>query len=215
MDLQLFKEIKERLGDAVKNGTGDKERFHVYAWEAGIGKSTHVNDSIIEHYNKFAFEEGVKKFLIVKKFKSDVYETVERLKNDGLLDMYGKDSIIGLTSENVKEYSVDDIKTCMVLIITHQRYIEACSEELAASFGERDTLIIDEQLQFPITKYGRAEYNDMRNDIHLYEGQVLFDKCLLPLLKKLDSVYKSGDYNDIVTFKDSFDKETLKDFKNG
>ena len=53
----------------------------------------------------------------------------------------------------------------------------------------------------------------MRNDIHLYEGQVLFDKCLLPLLKKLDSVYKSGDYNDIVTFKDSFDKETLKDFK--
>ncbi|PWN73298.1 hypothetical protein [Bacillus paranthracis] len=213
MDLQLFEEMKERLGDAVKNGTGDKERFHVYAWEAGIGKSTHVNDSIIEHYNKFTFEEGVKKFLIVKKFKSDVYETVERLKNDSLLDMYGKDSIIGLTSENVKEYSIDDIKTCMVLIITHQRYIEACSKELATSFGERDTLIIDEQLQFPITKYGRAEYNDMRKDIHLYEGQVLFDKCFLPLLKKLDSVYKSGDYNNIVTFKDSFDKETLKDFK--
>ncbi|MCU5340130.1 hypothetical protein OCA10_13135 [Bacillus cereus] len=213
MDLQLFEKMKERLGDAVKNGTGDKERFHVYAWEAGIGKSTHVNDSIIEHYNKFAFEEGVKKFLIVKKFKSDVYETVGRLKSDGLLDMYGKYSIIGLTSENVKDYSVDDIKTCMVLVITHQRYIEACSKELAASFGERDTLIIDEQLQFPITKYGRAEYNDMRKDIHLYEGQVLFDKCFLPLLKKLDSVYKAGDYNDIVTFKDSFDKETLKDFK--
>ena len=83
----------------------------------------------------------------------------------------------------LKEYSVDDIKTCMVLIITHQRYIEACSEELAASFGERDTLIIDEQLQFPITKYGRAEYNDMRNDIHLYEGQVLFDKCLYLYLR--------------------------------
>lgn len=206
--------MKERLGNAVKYGTSDAERFHVFAWEAGLGKSTHVNDSVVAYFNELAFEDNPKKFLIVKKFKSDIYETVEHLKQCEMLKMYGADSVIGLTSENVVNYSVDKIKSCLVLVITHQRYIEACDRDLTYEFGDRDTLIIDEQVQFPITKYGRSEYNDMRKDIHLYEGQLLFDKCFLPLLKRLDEIYKEEGYNNIVTFQETFDKDTLKDFKN-
>lgn len=206
--------MRERLENVVKNGTGDVGKFHVFAWEAGLGKSTHVNNSIATYFEESVFEDNTKKFLVVKKFKSDVYETVERLKQCEALSMYGDYSVIGLTSENVSNYSVDKIKGCMVLVITHQRYIEACDRELIHSFGDRDTLIIDEQVQFPITKFGRSEYNDMRKDIHLYEGQVLFDKCFLPLLKRLDEIYKEKGYNDIVAFQDTFDKDTLKNFKN-
>lgn len=214
MDLTLLDEMKERLGNAVKNGTNDAERFHVFAWEAGLGKSTHVNDSVVAYFNELAFMGNPKKFLIVKKFKSDVYETVEQLNQGGVLEMYGDYSVIGLTSENVAKYSVDKIKNCMVLVITHQRYIEACDRELFHAFGDRDTLIIDEQVQFPITKFGRSEYNGMRKDIHLYEGQVLFDTCFSPLLKRLDEIYKERGYNNIVTFQDTFDKNALKEFKN-
>lgn len=214
MDIKLLDEMKERLGNAVKNGTNDTERFHVFAWEAGLGKSTHVNDSVLAYFDEFGLKDNNKKFLIVKKFKSDVYETVEHLKQYGLLQMYGDYSVIGLTSENVANYSVDKIKGCRVLVITHQRYIEACDRELIHAFGDRDTLIIDEQVQFPIKKYGRSEYNGMRKYIHLYVGQVLFDKCFSPLLKRLDEIYKERGYNNIVTFQDTFDKDTLKDFKN-
>lgn len=213
MDLTLLNEMRERLGNTVRNGTNDADRFHVFAWEAGLGKSTHVNSSIVAYFDEFALKDNIKKFLIVKKFKSDVYETVEHLKQCEILGMYGDYSVIGLTSENVANYSVDKIKGCMVLVITHQRYIEACDRELIHSFGERDTLIIDEQVQFPITTFGRSEYNGMRGDIHLYEGQVLFDKCFSPLLKRLDEIYKGEGYNHIVTFQDTFDKDTLKDFK--
>jgi hypothetical protein len=206
--------MRERLGNAVKNGTDDDEKFHVFAWEAGLGKSTHVNNSVASYFEEFAFKDDTKRFLIVKKFKSDVYETVERLKQCEALEMYGDYSVIGLTSENVSNYSVDKIKGCMVLVITHQRYIKACDRELIHTFGDRDTLIIDEQVQFPITKFGRSEYNGMRKDIHLYEGQVLFDKCLSPLLNRLDEIYKEEGYNNIVTFQETFDKDTLKDFKN-
>ncbi|GGJ64425.1 hypothetical protein [Virgibacillus salexigens] len=214
MDLKLLDEMKERLGNAVKYGTDDTEKFHVFAWEAGLGKSTHVNDSVLAYFDEFGLKDNTKKFLIVKKFKSDVYETVEHLEQCGMLKMYGCYSVIGLTSENVAKYSIDKIKSCMVLVITHQRYIEACDRELIHSFGDRDTLIIDEQVQFPITKFGRSEYNGMREDIHLYEGQVLFDKCFFPLLKRLDEIYKEESYNNIVTFQDTFDNDTLKVFKN-
>ncbi|PIC63150.1 hypothetical protein CSV79_13115 [Sporosarcina sp. P13] len=213
MDLTLLNEMKERLGDAVRNGTNDADRFHVFAWEAGLGKSTHVNNSIVAYFDEFALKDNIKKFLIVKKFKSDVYETVEHLKQCEMLEMYGDYSVIGLTSENVANYSVDKIKGCMVLVITHQRYIESCDRELNHYFGDRDTLIIDEQIQFPIMTFGRAEYNDMRKDIHLYEGQLLFDKCCTPLLERLDEIYKAGKYNSIVTFQKKFSEDALKDFK--
>lgn len=213
MDLTLLEEMKERLAKAVKYGTNDTERFHVFAWEAGLGKSTHVNNSIVSYFNEWAFKDNPKKFLIVKKFKSDVYETVEQLKKCEILKMYGDYSVIGLTSENISKYSVEKINNCLVLVITHQRYIEACDRELFYAFGERDTLIIDEQIQFPITRYGRSEYNSMRRDIHLYEGQVLFDKCFSPLLRRLDEIYKEEGYNNIFTFQCSFEEHALKDFK--
>src|SRR4051794_21729143 len=105
--------MKERLGNAVKYGTGDADRFHVFAWEAGLGKSTHVNDSVVAYFNELVFEDNPKKFLIVKKFKSDIYETVEHLKRCEMLKMYGDYSVIGLTSENVANYNVDKIKSCL------------------------------------------------------------------------------------------------------
>ncbi|MEI2403846.1 hypothetical protein [Niallia taxi] len=214
IDEQQLEQMKGKLSNTIKGIDYIPEVFQVFAWEAGLGKSTHVNDSIAEYYNEFLFKDNTKRFLIVKKFKSDVYETVERLNQCEPLKMYGEYSVIGLTSENVSNYSDDKIKGCMVLVITHQRYIKACDRELIHTFGERDTLIIDEQVQFPITKFGRSEYNGMRREIHLFEGQLLFDRCFSPLLRRLDEIYKEEDYNNIVAFKDTFEKDTLKDFKN-
>ncbi|MBF0705706.1 hypothetical protein IQ283_03735 [Alkalihalobacillus hwajinpoensis] len=205
--------MKQQLQHEVKNGTNDPNRFHVYAWEAGLGKSTHVNNSIREYFNDHGFESNVNKYLIVKKFKTDVYETVEQLEKSDALKMYGDYGVLGITGDNIASYTTEQVRNCKVLVITHTRYIAACEKELIESFGKRDVLIIDEQVQFPVMKFGRAEYNTKRQQIHLYEGQALFDKCLLPLLDWLDTIYKEKEYNNIITFKGEFCKEPLNDFK--
>ncbi|MFP9126795.1 hypothetical protein [Niallia sp. BSM11] len=206
--------MKKKLSDTIK-GDFQPEVFQVFAWEAGLGKSKFSTQYIAECIEESTFNSGeIPKYLIVKKFKSDVEETVKALKQSYAYDLFGEDTVVGITSDNWKYWrkNLNKLESCLVLVITHQRYIELCVEELKAPFGNRDTLLIDEKIEFPIYTFSKGNYDKVRPML-LHSLQKELDKVTSPLLEKLE-MYQLGNTNEIIVDSVLFDVSKLKDFQN-
>jgi hypothetical protein len=142
--------------------------------------------------------EWDRKFLIVKRFQEDVYESANRInrlcKNHHVA--------IGITQDEwrqfLKEQDFSRIEMFQVVIITHVRYrsLSQKSQERYRAFFEkgRHTLIIDEQLEVPVLSYNDQTYGDILSCLN-YEFKDMLDELCKPLqneLKRLKQDAKSN-----------------------
>lgn len=218
MKSQVFEEMKRVLKETISAKRNISSNFKVFAWEAGLGKSKFSTEFVAEAIiNTFGSDsnKGFPTFLIVKKFKSDVEETVKAI-NLALGNFNGVNTgnewVIGITSENWDDLRKhpDKLNKSLVLVITHQRYIELCKEELPPLFGNRETLIIDEKIQFPTYTYSKAQYDIVRAKLP-YKFQKKFDFLNDELLKRLEALDEKGK-NKIITIKVDFESSSIEFF---
>lgn len=218
MQTQVFEEMKQVLKETISMKRSPLNEFKVFAWEAGLGKSKFSTEFVAEAIIEAIGNESrieLPTFLIVKKFKSDVEETVKFI-NSALGSFGGSglknDWVIGITSENWKELrkQPDKLNNSLVLVITHQRYIELCEDELPKPFGSRNTLIIDEKIQFPSYSYSKAQYDAVRPKFP-YKLQKEFDLLNDHLLIKLDELEANGK-NKITAVTVDFDSTLIDSF---
>jgi hypothetical protein len=215
---QVFEEMKQVLKETISMERYIVNKFKIFAWEAGLGKSKFSTEFVAEVIIDAIGNEsktGIPTFLIVKKFKSDVEETVKYINS--ALGSFGdsghkNDWVIGITSENWKELrkQPDKLDKSLVLVITHQRYIELCEAELPIPFGNRNTLIIDEKIQFPSYSYSKAQYDAVRPKFP-YKLQKEFDLLNDELLMKLDELDTKGK-NKISAITVDFDSTLIDSF---
>lgn len=137
-------------------------RFNVVNFEAGLGKSYKTTQII----NTYLCDWGKRKnFLVVKRFSKDVVEMEEALKSH---NNHFNTVVAGITKEN---WSSDwllraiDLQKVRLVIITHQRYINLClNPKMREHFiNNRQILIIDEKVTFPIYSYNKREYDRIRS----------------------------------------------------
>jgi len=194
-----FEEMKQVLKDTISMVRHPTSKFKVFAWEAGLGKSKFSTEFVAETIiDSFVNESKIEipTYLIVKKFKIDVEETVKNI-NSALGSFGGSghnnEWVIGITSENWDELrkQPEKLDKSLVLVITHQRYIELCEAELPMPFGNRTTLIIDEKIHFPSYSYSKAKYDAVRPKFP-YKLQKEFDLLNDELLLKIDELDTNG-----------------------
>ncbi|MDR3600217.1 MAG: hypothetical protein P4L49_07020 [Desulfosporosinus sp.] len=141
------------LRDLLIIGETGIERFTVLGIEAGIGKSLGTDNAI----GVYRLRGGTRKFLLVKKFKPEVTDSVTRINN-----LVGKTVALGITGDTWEEdrKNIDLIPSFPVVIITHSRYLDLCLDEKKRSIFEqgRHTLVIDEQIEPPTHTFTEVEY---------------------------------------------------------
>lgn len=191
----LNKEAFENMQLEMKQTLSSKENkqnlFHVFPWEAGVGKSLYTNKFIVESYLESLSGEGnVPTYLIVKKFVDDIVETEGFLKKE--LSFIGSDRVIGITADNWEEYKKQSKKLneALVIIITHERYIHFCNSGIPNEF-RKQVLIIDEKVNFPVYVYNKSEYDSLR-PLLKYSLQKRFDELNSDLLEQLEQLDNEG-----------------------
>ncbi|MED4532931.1 hypothetical protein [Metabacillus fastidiosus] len=132
------------------------DQFNVLNFEAGLGKSFTVNRVLQELITECW--EDKQKFLIVKRFNDDSNKSVDFIHCD-----YIKDQAVAITHENWSKWqlNLEELQTMKVIFISHQRYIALCEhDELRELFSmDRNTLIIDEKINFPVYAYNDKKYS--------------------------------------------------------
>lgn len=151
-----------QLRDILYNESDNESEcvFNVFGIEAGLGKSRAVVDLIDS--NLLGWENN-DNYLIVRKFKSDIIETVNALEEANIFI----ENVLGLTSDNWSEWreKTDQLKEKRVLVISHKRYLDLCLDDsLREDFIQnRDVLIIDEKMQFPSYSFSKQKYDKLRS----------------------------------------------------
>ncbi|GGG82070.1 hypothetical protein [Paenibacillus radicis (ex Gao et al. 2016)] len=156
--------------------------FNVFGFEAGLGKSRETNRIIDESFDDW---NNTNKFLIVKPFKKDVIDTEEYFKH---WNMGMKPNVLGITSENSQKWeeNCERLRDIRVIIITHQRYKDLClKDELRDAYSkDRNVLIIDEKINFPIFTFSKTVYDEVRSILGIsIQGDL--DKVCDKLLREL------------------------------
>lgn len=128
-------------------------QFYVLGIEAGIGKSLGTNNAI----GNYLLKGGTRKFLLAKKFKTEITDGVSRINNAA-----GKTVAMGITGDTWGEdmKGLDRIPKFPVVIITHKRYLDLCLDPKTRAIFEqgRHTLVIDEQIEPPTYSFSEDEY---------------------------------------------------------
>lgn len=185
--------MKEALKETIAMKKYVKGKFQVFAWEAGVGKSKYTNEIIIETITDSLLHGGIKStYLIVKKFISDVVETASFIKEG--LTILKEDMVLGITSENYKEYQAapNKVEDAVVVIITQERYLDFCKKGLPHQF-KKTVLIMDEKMVVPIYTYSKSKYDKLRPYLK-FSTQKKFDELngsLLEMLEQLDDAGKN------------------------
>lgn len=137
------------------------ERFNVMNFEAGLGKSFYTDKIIKEYFHSDFDWKNMYKFLVVKKFNEESEKSADFLEDekDGFLKGYA----VAITAKSWNEkwqYDIDGLASYRVIYISHQRYIQWCDDIEVREIicKDRDTLIIDEKIIFPIYTYTDAYY---------------------------------------------------------
>lgn len=183
-----FTDKIEQLAQVITQGNTKSNEFNVFALEAGLGKSKYTNHIISQNLYDFG---NNRKYLVVKKFKEDVEEMEKVLAHFNPPKGFDyKPNVLGITADNWGTWrlNADKLKHISVLIITHKRYIDLClDDELRQAFSEdRDVLIIDEKVSFPIYTFSKTYYDNVRS-ILPFNLQGDFDKVCDRLLKELQT----------------------------
>lgn len=147
----LQKNFLDDLITLQKSGSGF---FIVYGMEAGAGKSIETN-KIVGKYIKYG---GLRKFLVVKKFKEDVIECANAInKESGILN-----AAIGITGDEWRGIRIDPsfLIEYQVIVITHKRYMDLSTDIQTRMFYETDrhTVIIDEQIDIPTYTFSKDSF---------------------------------------------------------
>lgn len=136
--------------------TGE-DSFNVLNFETGLGKSVTV-DRLLDEINCFHWNNK-QKFLIVKRFNDESEKSVEFIENESAFVV---GSALAITHKNWKEWlcKPKELMRKKFIYISHQRYILLCeNESLRELFtADRDTLIIDEKINFPVYTYNDKRY---------------------------------------------------------
>lgn len=197
-----------QLRDVLYDGRSDNNTFNVFGIEAGLGKSKAVVDLIDSNIMGW---ENNDNYLIVRKFKSDIINTVKSLKETNDF----KINVLGITEDNWPEwrnktYQLQDIR---VLIISHKRYLELCLDNsLRDDFMQgRSVLIIDEKIQFPSYSFSKKYYDRLRSFLPI-SLQKKFDAVCNEFLNILLKEEVSGASNQFIVENIILDDEIIKEF---
>jgi hypothetical protein len=206
----LYTDKIKELKDTINSQKTMDNEYNVFALEAGLGKSRAMIRVIDENLQDW---DNNLSYLIVRRFKQDIFECEKYLEhhNNPLLT-----KVLGITSVNWNEwhYKLDKLQAIRVLIISHQRYINLClDDELRQAFmNNREVLIIDEKVNFPIYTYSKKTYDEVRSLLHS-SIQKDFDKACSPLLKELMKRENDKEKNKVLRCDVKIHPKTLENFK--
>lgn len=211
----------------------DENQFNVINLEAGLGKSFYT-DLILELFLlEWEKDKWESKFLIVKRFNSEIEKSVASF--DETLKLFSEPKqvfgvpkeklfkkkhiplVLGITAENWKnewKNRINDLKKVKIIYISHQRYIGLCKDEdVRKAFTEgRDTLIIDEKVLFPIQTFNDGRYTKVWSALPT-TLRPEFEKVCKKLNDFLAKMAAEKKTNECVRFEMSLHPATLKNFK--
>ncbi|WP_207953355.1 hypothetical protein [Paenibacillus agricola] len=206
---QYISKIDE-LREAITASSTGRNAFNVFSLEAGLGKSFQTLKIIDANLNDWHHSLS---FLIVKRFKSDIERSEKYLASHNH-PLHTK--VLGITADNWGEWKFkqDELKDIQVLIISHQRYINLClDDELRQAFMEnREVLIIDEKINFPIYTFSKKNYDEVRSYLHT-SIQPEYDKVCNKLNKELLKQEVEKNKNKVVRCEPKIHPATLENFK--
>jgi hypothetical protein len=208
---QYTNKIKQLKEEITKGNTGT-DNFNIFSIEAGLGKSRETLKIIDENLYNW---ENQRSFLLVKRFNDDIERSVEQLKHH---NNAFQTNVLGITSNSwSKEWRMkkDKLKDIPVLIISHERYIRLClDDEIRQAFTEnREVLVIDEKVNFPVYSFSKSYYDKVRS-ILPYTLQGELDKVCEKLLRELQKhEVKNKDKNKCVRCEPKIHHATLDRFK--
>lgn len=171
-------ELEQTINSKISN----QLHYNVFNFEAGLGKSREMIRIVDESLDDW---DNLNNYLIVKPFKEDVIETEKYLqhRNHAM-----KTSVVGITSDNASiwEKQPERLQDIRVIIITHQRYKNLClNDTLREAYSkDRNVLIIDEKINFPIYTFSKGLYDEVRSILGI-SIQNQFDRVCDKLLREL------------------------------
>ena len=203
-----YKNLIQQLEFRILNDNTGEGKFGVVSIEAGVGKSIQTNRIIMDRI--LDFTETPHRYLIVKPFKKDVLDCQK------YISIQPAKISLGITNENWSEWkkNLDGLESFKVLIITQARYVDLClDEELKSYFTTgRDTLIIDERVNFPIHTFSEQIYKKAINILPVPLHKSLVEICQ-PLFNELIRCHQMKNSNNkLIVCEPSIDIELLKNF---
>ncbi|WP_136603813.1 hypothetical protein [Paenibacillus dokdonensis] len=201
-----------QLEQAINANINEPERFKVFNYEAGFGKSREMIRIVEKNLSDI---ENNNRYLIVKRFRRDVEEVVAYLNhhNHAL-----KLNVLGLTNDNWAsewKHKSDKLYDVRVLVITHKRYIDLClDDELRECFiSNRNVMIIDEKVSFPTYSFSKKLYDEVRTYLDT-SLQALLDNVTLKLRNELDKKALDKKTNACIRTRVNIRQKVLDDFKS-
>src|SRR5690625_2424356 len=199
-----FKELREQIMDESK---WDKNRFHVFDYEAGTGKSQNTLKYIAQLCNKKPY-----RVLYVQRFVRDneLKNTVATINKHA-----GKQIAMGFDGGDSKyENRKKKAMQAQVLCISHKMYSQICKDINTYLKKNRDMLIID-------------EYPDLLEKVSIKEGDIgllweISSDYQYDLVEELAIAFRKRKINLINQFDDpnkiyyiDFSSEEYEKFRNG
>ncbi|MGG4141745.1 hypothetical protein ABEW34_01330 [Paenibacillus algorifonticola] len=197
------------LERAINSKINEPLHFKVFGFEAGLGKSRETNRIINESLDDW---NNSNKFLIVKPFRKDVIDTVKYFKH---WNMGMNPNVLGITSENSRKWeeNCERLRHIRVIIVTHQRYKNLClNDELRDAYSkDRNVLIIDEKINFPIFTFSKTVYDEVRSILGIsIQGDL--DKVCDKLLREIQKHSREKHQTRCIRCEMKINPRTLENF---
>lgn len=204
--IQKMKYLKELI---LEQETGE-DKFFVIDLESGLGKSVGTDEIVLNYTYDNTHNKKQRKFLIVKRFTSEIENSVGN-REEGLIG-----AIDGIDSESWEQQwknKLEELEKIDILYITHQRYIDLCENEeyRNAICAGRHTLIIDEKINFPSFTFNKNVYDEIRAYLER-SIQVMHDEVCKNLLDIIQDNEDEKITNKCVRVKPCINQQQLNDF---
>lgn len=204
---QTYIDKMNYLVKAITEYETSEDQFNVLNFETGLGKSYTVDRLLLEITNYHW--DIKKKYLIVKRFNE------ESIKSEKYINSEFIQTAVAITHDNWNKWQnkLDDLQHMKVVIISHQRYISLCeNEELRKAFtNKRDTLIIDEKINFPVFTYNDKRYTTIYS-ILPHKLRTSLEKVTKPLNEFINMQIALKNTNKVFTHKFKLHPATLRNF---
>ncbi len=162
---QAYLDKIDRLEKGITRDETGEGQFIVLPLEAGIGKSRQTDRILGEYFKKRGQGKSLRNMLVLKRFKEDVVECVDRI-NAPQHNLFLPPAV-GITSDNWQDWKdrLDELVFFNVVVTTHERYRRLSIDTVARAFFtyRRHTLIVDEALDVPMVFFSEYEYRTAQN----------------------------------------------------